>query len=85
MARRALHIKRPDDALFFEGWIYDYGVLEEYAVNAYWLGQYDECLNACRTILASKMLSEDGRRRIQTNADFALQKLGTLGLQSNAV
>jgi tetratricopeptide (TPR) repeat protein len=85
LARRALHIKRPDDALFFEGWIYDYGVLEEYAVNAYWLGQYDECLNACRTILASKMLSEDGRRRIQTNADFALQKLGTLGLQSNAV
>jgi hypothetical protein len=34
-AQRALGMKSPRDGLFLEQWIYDYGVLDEYAATAY--------------------------------------------------
>jgi glycosyltransferase involved in cell wall biosynthesis len=74
-AKRALQIRCPEDALFSEAWVYDYGVLDEYAVNAYWIGKYEECLKACRKILGLRNISEDIRKRVQANAEFALQKL----------
>ena len=55
--------------------IYEYGLLDEYAINAYWIGRYDECLKSCRKILSTATLSDAERKRIQANADFAKQKL----------
>ncbi len=75
LAKRALQIRRPGDALFSEDWIYDYGLLDEYAVNAYWIGKYEECLKACRKILGLRSIPEDMRKRVQANAEFALRKL----------
>jgi tetratricopeptide (TPR) repeat protein len=75
LAKRGLAIRRPDNALFPEDWIYEYGLLDEYAINAYWIGRYDESLKACRKILATATLSDADRKRIQANADFARQKL----------
>ena len=75
LARRALQIRRPEDALFSEAWIYDHGLLDEYAVNAYWTGRYTDCLEACRKLLASRATPAADRDRIQANADFAKQKL----------
>lgn len=75
LAERALRIKPPDNGLFIEQWIYDYGILDEYAVNAYWIGRYHDCLKACRRILASTALPTEQRQRIQANVDFALAKL----------
>jgi glycosyltransferase involved in cell wall biosynthesis len=75
LARRGLPVKRPDNALFPEDWVYEYGLLDEYAVNAYWTGRYDESLKACRKILSTAKLSEGERKRIQANADLARQKL----------
>ena len=51
-AKRALKFSSPNNGLFLEQWIYDYGVLDEYAVNAYWTGRYQDCIKACRQILA---------------------------------
>ena len=76
LAKRGLAIKRPDNALFPEDWVYEYGLLDEYAINAYWTGHYDESLKACRKILRTARLSEADRKRIQANADLARQKLG---------
>jgi glycosyltransferase involved in cell wall biosynthesis len=75
LAKRALQIRLPDDGLFLEEWIYEYGVVDEYAVNAYWIGKYDECLKACRKILGLANIPEDLRKRVQANAGFASQKL----------
>jgi glycosyltransferase involved in cell wall biosynthesis len=75
LANRGLAIKRPDNALYPEDWIYEYGLLDEYAINAYWTGRYDESLKACRKILGKARLSDADRTRIQANADLALQKL----------
>ena len=51
-----------------------HGVLDEYAVNAYWIGKYEECLKACRKILGLPNIPEDVRKRVQANAGFASQK-----------
>ena len=75
LAKRGLLIKRPDNAFIPEDWIYEYGLLDEYAINAYWIGSYDECLKSCRKILGTASLSDADRKRIQANADFARQKL----------
>ena len=75
LAKRGILIKRPDNAFFPEDWIYEYGLLDEYAINAYWTGRYDECLKSCRRILSTATLSDADRQRIQENADFARQKL----------
>jgi hypothetical protein len=52
-----------------------YGLLDEYAINAYWIGRYDECLKSCRRILGTATLADAERKRIQANAEFARQKL----------
>jgi LPS sulfotransferase NodH/glycosyltransferase involved in cell wall biosynthesis len=74
-AQRGLRIKRPGDVLFSEGWVYDYGLLDEYAVNAYWIGAYRECLDACKTLLGVEATPVHERGRIQANADAARGKL----------
>ena len=63
------------DGLFVETWVYDYGLLDEYAVNAYWSGRCRECLDACITLLATERSPLDQRPRFVANARFALDKL----------
>jgi hypothetical protein len=75
LAKRGILIKRPDNALIPEHWIYEYGLLDEYAINAYWIGRYDECLKSWRKILGTATLADAERKRIQANADSARQKL----------
>lgn len=74
-AKRALPIRLPDQGLFLEEWIYQYGVLDEYAVNAYWAGEYGECAKACRKILGLRTIPAELRQRVQANADLAAQHL----------
>jgi glycosyltransferase involved in cell wall biosynthesis len=74
LAHHALTLKPPADALFLYRWVYDYGVLDEYAVAAYWTGQYGECASTCRKLLRRSDLPDGYRDRIQQNLDFALEK-----------
>ena len=45
-AAKGLAIAYPSGALGVEDWIYEYGLLDEFAINAYWTGRYGECVNA---------------------------------------
>ena len=42
IAKRGLALSEPAEGLFVEPWIYEYGLLDEYAVNAYWCERYEE-------------------------------------------
>ena len=75
LAKRGILIKRPDNAFFPEDRIYEYGLLDEYAINAYSIGRYDECLKSCRKILGTATLADAERNRIQADAESARQKL----------
>ena len=74
-AADGLHLTPPADGLFVETWVYDYGLRDEYAVNAYWAGHHRECLSACLDLLARAALPQGMRERVVANARFALDKL----------
>jgi glycosyltransferase involved in cell wall biosynthesis len=74
IAKRGLFRDAPE-GLFVEPWIYEYGLLDEFAVNAYWIGRYQECLDACERILREGKCPEAQRPRIEANAAFARQNL----------
>jgi len=88
IAKRARLSGEIPDGLFMEPWIYQYGLLDELAVNAYWAGAYAESLEACLKLLGDRKLPESERKRVIANASFAVGKLpklpdlGTAGKES---
>ncbi|MBV8472185.1 MAG: glycosyltransferase family 2 protein, partial [Hyphomicrobiales bacterium] len=74
-AKRAAEKTMPDGALFAERWIYDYGALDEVAINGFWSGHHHEALEACLRLLGSPALPASQRERIAGNARFSLNKL----------
>ena len=83
-AKRGLDIKEPESGLFVEPWVYEYGLLDEFAVNAYWVERYDECLDACERLLRSGNMPEDMRERVEMNARFAREKLALEGSRTSS-
>ncbi|MDF3218597.1 MULTISPECIES: glycosyltransferase family 25 protein [Mesorhizobium] len=73
-ARRGLDLAQPP-GLFIQPWVYDYGLLDEFAVNAYWTGAYRDSLDACLKLLASEKLPAEMAKRVVANARFATDKL----------
>jgi glycosyltransferase involved in cell wall biosynthesis len=75
LANYAVNQPRPKDGLFLEPWIYDYGLLDEFSIVAYWAGHYRESFNACLKLLKECKVPAQYRQRIRENAQFAIDKL----------
>jgi hypothetical protein len=75
LARQGISLPRPDSGLFLDQAVYDYRMLDEFQVNAYWAGHYAESLDAGATLLRDGKFPETERDRIVANCDFALQKV----------
>ena len=74
-AAAGIAIAMPKSGLFVEPWIYDWGLLDEYAIHAYWTGHYRESLEACLELLTQQKLPAEHRDRVMTNAGYAKHKL----------
>ena len=74
-AAQGLTIAYPSNAPAVEDWIYEYGLLDELAVNAYWTGKYAECTDACDRLLSEGKLPTEKRDRVLKNKQFAIDKL----------
>jgi tetratricopeptide (TPR) repeat protein len=74
-AEQALRIKQPKDGLYVEPWIYDVGVLDEYAANAFWCGRYLDSLDANLKILATGKLPAKNLQRTVANTQHARDRL----------
>lgn len=74
-AKHALILVLPSDALFGEKWLYDYRVLDEFAVLAYWAGDYQACFDACRRLRQEQKIPADYEKGTRENAAFAVAKL----------
>src|SRR5262249_23759251 len=66
-AAQGLAIAYPKDAPGIEDWIYEYGLLDEFAVCAYWTGRYKECADACNRLLTERKVPTEQRDRILKN------------------
>jgi len=75
LAMPGLQLTYPESALFPERWIYDYGLLDEFAVHCYWTERYQDCFDAAMRILREGKIPDAERPRVQQNADFAAAKL----------
>jgi glycosyltransferase involved in cell wall biosynthesis len=63
------------EGLFVEQWIYDYGLLDEYSISAYWTGRFIQSRDACNRILREAKIPASQRGRVEANLAFALAKL----------
>ena len=75
LARRAMDLSLPAGGLFVETWIYDYGVLDEATVNAYWAGRYRDSLDAGLRALKGGKVPATEVPRFLDNLRFALDRL----------
>lgn len=78
IAAPAIDLAAPRVGRFVERWIYEWALLDEYAVNAYWAGRFQESLDACERLLHEGKLPEPQRERVEANARFARMKLASL-------
>jgi hypothetical protein len=80
IAKQAIGLTTPPDGLFVENWIYEYGgLLDEFAIDAYWAGRYRDCLDAVLRALACGKVPPDEQQRSVANARFALGKMSPDG------
>jgi hypothetical protein len=76
-AKAALGMPKPNDILFLDSSSYEWRPLDEYAIASYWVGNCEDCLRACDTLLeAGGPLPAAQRERVEKNRRFALDKLG---------
>ncbi|MFE4422567.1 glycosyltransferase [Streptomyces sp. NPDC056817] len=64
-----------DDHLFVESGWYDWRALDELAVSAYWVGEYQESEECCERLLAGGKLPSEQRERVIENLEFARRHL----------
>lgn len=67
--------KMPDDVLFLQPWVYRWGMLFEYSVTSYWVGDMEASLAACDRLLALPDLPDSYREQTIANRQFAVQSL----------
>ncbi|MFD4247169.1 glycosyltransferase [Streptomyces sp. NPDC058525] len=78
-ARQAVRIPYPSDVLFVEFDWYEWRALDELAVAAYWVGEYEESARCAERLLAGGKLPAGERERVARNLEFARGKLGEAG------
>jgi hypothetical protein len=75
IVRACLDRPAPDDVLFVRPWVYRWGLLFEYSITSYWVGDLEASLEACDRLLALPDLPGPHRRQTLLNRGFALQRL----------
>ncbi|MGW1895789.1 glycosyltransferase [Streptomyces sp. NPDC002004] len=69
---------QPNDILFTQPWVYRWGLLFEFSITSYWVGDAKGSLQACDRLLAMPDLP--GTHRVQTmvNREYAARGLATI-------
>lgn len=75
LAAAGVELEPPQSGLFVESRVYDWQMLDEFAILAYWSGHYEESLEASLRIFEELRYPPEERERLLKNADFARQKL----------
>jgi glycosyltransferase involved in cell wall biosynthesis len=70
-ARAGLDRAMPEDLLFIQPWVYQWGLLFEYSVAAYWAGDPGGSLAACDRLLGTAGLPAAYREQTVANREFA--------------
>jgi glycosyltransferase involved in cell wall biosynthesis len=74
-AKAGLALTPSPHALFLDSTTYDYGLLDEWQISAYWTGRYRESLEVGERLLREAKFPESQRQRIEANVRFARDKV----------
>lgn len=75
IAKIAQTVPVSQDLLFVQQWIYDYGILLERSICAYYMGNIEECQQISLELLKRKNLPANERACIESNLGYANAKL----------
>jgi hypothetical protein len=76
LAKRGVGAPVPSDSLFVHRWIYEWGLLFEYSIAAYWAGHPRAALDACERLLEVQQLPNSYRDQVLRNRSYCIQALG---------
>jgi tetratricopeptide (TPR) repeat protein len=79
-ARAGLGKPVPDDWLFIQPWVYQWGLLFEYSIASYWTGDTRAALRACDQLLEMPELPNNYREQTLANREFAVARLAPAAL-----
>jgi hypothetical protein len=57
-------------------WVYEWGLLFEYSIAAYWTGRHRAALGACDRLLAMSSLPAPYREQTKANRAYCVSALG---------
>jgi glycosyltransferase involved in cell wall biosynthesis len=63
----------PADDLFVAPWVYRWGLLFEYSITTYWVGEPDTSVRACDALLALTDLPDAHRRQTEANRKHGIR------------
>jgi tetratricopeptide (TPR) repeat protein len=75
-AQRGIGIPLPDDTLFVHRWVYEWGLLFEYSIAAYWTRRHRAALDACDRLLEIGSLPRTYREQTKANRAYCVSALG---------
>lgn len=75
MARIGLPLEKPNDILFINSWTYEWGLLLEFSICAYWIEKYTEALLASLLILKNENLPLNIKECVEKNLYWIRSKL----------
>ncbi|HKE80934.1 MAG TPA: glycosyltransferase [Solirubrobacteraceae bacterium] len=76
VSERGIRMPVPADTLFVHRWMYEWGLLFEYSIAAYWAGDPSAALRACDQLLGLPELPDEYRRQTEANRAHCLQAVG---------
>jgi tetratricopeptide (TPR) repeat protein len=74
MASRLRPLQMPEDSLSLAPWVYEWGLLFEYSITSYWIGEYQNSIGACRALLRVSSLSGAQRAETERNLERATRE-----------
>ena len=72
VSERGIRLRIPGDSLFVHRWMYEWGLLFEYSIASYWVGQPSAALAACDRLLQMPHLPEHYRKQTEINRSYCL-------------
>lgn len=81
--RRPLPV--PDDVLFVAPWVYRWGLLFEFSITAYWVGEPKTALAACNRLLGLQDLPDGYRAQTKENREHCLRAIAAAASRRPAV
>ena len=79
ICKRAIKKAAPSqDVLFVDQQVYDYKLVDELSICAYWAGEVEESNRLCKELLNNDKIPKEQLERIRNNKKFAENKLNQL-------